>query len=49
MPFPFAAPPPPKTVTKEWEEAMTERAREHNMDPINGKLRRHPSVYELRV
>ncbi|KAH9928573.1 cytochrome c oxidase subunit IV [Epithele typhae] len=30
------APPPPKTVSKEWEEAMNERAIEQKMDPIHG-------------
>jgi len=31
----FAAP-PPKTMTKEWQEASNERARELNLDPITG-------------
>ncbi|KIK79566.1 hypothetical protein PAXRUDRAFT_834031 [Paxillus rubicundulus Ve08.2h10] len=30
------APPPPKTITREWEEASTERALEQKMDPISG-------------
>jgi hypothetical protein len=30
--------PPPKTMTKEWQEASNERARELNLDPITGKL-----------
>jgi len=30
------APPPPKTMTKEWQEASNERARELNLDPITG-------------
>ncbi|KAF9651497.1 cytochrome c oxidase subunit IV [Thelephora ganbajun] len=28
--------PPPKTMTKEWQEASNERARELNLDPITG-------------
>ncbi|KAL5490241.1 hypothetical protein ACEPAI_5074 [Sanghuangporus weigelae] len=31
-----AAPPPPKTLTKEWQEAMNERAKEQQMNPISG-------------
>ncbi|KAL5533193.1 hypothetical protein ACEPAF_4969 [Sanghuangporus sanghuang] len=30
------APPPPKTLTKEWQEAMNERAKEQQMNPISG-------------
>lgn len=30
------APPPPRTITKEWEEAANERAKEHKMNPITG-------------
>lgn len=30
------ATPPPKTMTKEWQEASNERARELNLDPITG-------------
>ncbi|KAI0797527.1 cytochrome c oxidase subunit IV [Abortiporus biennis] len=30
------APPPPKTINKEWEEAMNQRAIEQKMDPISG-------------
>ncbi|KAN0127166.1 cytochrome c oxidase subunit IV [Lactarius tabidus] len=30
------APPPPRTITKEWEEASNERAKEHKMNPITG-------------
>ncbi|KAH7924753.1 COX4, subunit IV of cytochrome c oxidase [Leucogyrophana mollusca] len=30
------APPPPKTITREWEEASNERAREQKMNPISG-------------
>ncbi|KAG9226503.1 hypothetical protein CCMSSC00406_0005830 [Pleurotus cornucopiae] len=30
------APPPPKTLTKEWEEASNERAIEQKMNPITG-------------
>ena len=31
---------PPKTMTKEWQEASNERARELNLDPITGKCPR---------
>ena len=31
-----AAAPPPKTLTKEWQEASNERAREMKIDPITG-------------
>jgi len=31
----FAAP-PPKTLTKEWQEASNERAKKMNLDPISG-------------
>jgi cytochrome c oxidase subunit 4 len=30
------APPPPKTLTKEWQEASNERAIEQKMNPITG-------------
>ncbi|KAH9950230.1 COX4, subunit IV of cytochrome c oxidase [Amylocystis lapponica] len=30
------APPPPKTINKEWEEAANERALEQKMNPISG-------------
>ncbi|KAJ6543979.1 cytochrome c oxidase subunit IV-domain-containing protein [Mycena capillaripes] len=30
------SPPPPKTMTKEWQEAMNERAIEQKMNPITG-------------
>lgn len=30
------APPPPKTLTREWQEASNERAREQKLDPITG-------------
>ncbi|KAI0294244.1 cytochrome c oxidase subunit IV-domain-containing protein [Multifurca ochricompacta] len=30
------APPPPKTITKEWEEATNERAKELKLNPITG-------------
>ncbi|KAI9574112.1 COX4, subunit IV of cytochrome c oxidase [Boletus coccyginus] len=30
------APPPPKTLSREWQEASNERAREQNLDPITG-------------
>lgn len=30
------APPPPKTLTREWQEASNERAREQRSDPITG-------------
>ena len=32
----FLAPPPPKTLTREWQEASNERAREQRSDPITG-------------
>jgi len=32
----FTAPPPPKTINKEWEEAANERAREMKLNPITG-------------
>jgi len=32
--------PPPKTMTKEWQEASNERARELNLDPITGECSR---------
>jgi len=35
------ATPPPKTMTKEWQEASNERARELNLDPITGKCTVH--------
>ncbi|OJT06106.1 Cytochrome c oxidase polypeptide 5, mitochondrial [Trametes pubescens] len=31
-----AAPPPPRTITKEWEEATNERAIEMKINPISG-------------
>jgi cytochrome c oxidase subunit 4 len=34
--FCVVAPPPPRTITKEWEEASNERAKEHKMNPITG-------------
>lgn len=30
------ASPPPKTMTKEYQDAMTEKAREANLNPISG-------------
>ncbi|RPD66584.1 cytochrome c oxidase subunit IV [Lentinus tigrinus ALCF2SS1-6] len=30
------APPPPRTISKEWEEASNERALEQKMNPIHG-------------
>jgi len=33
---PVIAPPPPKTITKEWEEASNERAKELKINPISG-------------
>jgi cytochrome c oxidase subunit 4 len=33
---PVTAPPPPKTITKEWEEASNERAKELKINPISG-------------
>ena len=32
----FIAAPPPKTLTKEWQEASNERAKEMNLNPITG-------------
>ena len=32
----FVAAPPPKTLTKEWQEASNERAKELNLNPITG-------------
>jgi len=34
------AAPPPKSMSKEWQEASNERARELNLDPITGKRSR---------
>lgn len=34
----LAAPPPPKTINKEWEEASNQRALEQKMNPISGEL-----------
>ena len=34
--FKSLAPAAPRTITKEWEEASTERAKELNLDPITG-------------
>jgi hypothetical protein len=33
----FPAPAPPKTMTKEWQEASTEIAKEQKINPITGK------------
>lgn len=33
---PCTAPPPPKTISKEWEEATNERAKELKINPISG-------------
>lgn len=33
----FSAPAPPKTMTKEWQEASTEMAKEQKINPITGK------------
>jgi hypothetical protein len=40
------APAPPKTISKEWEEASNERAKELKINPISGPylLRTHSSV-----
>lgn len=35
--FRATAPPPPKTMTKEWQQAMNETAKENNLNPITGK------------
>jgi len=32
----YYAAPPPKTLTKEWQEASTEYARENKLNPISG-------------
>lgn len=42
----LTAPPPPKTVTKEWQEAANERAKEMNINPIHGTsiLSQHAAV-----
>jgi cytochrome c oxidase subunit 4 len=48
----FIAPPPPKTLTKEWEEATNVRAREMNINPISGMCRFSVSsmhIYPTRV
>ena len=34
----FSAPAPPKTMTKEWQEASTAAAKEANINPITGKF-----------
>ena len=34
--FLSVAPPPPKTLTREWQEASNERGREQHLDPITG-------------
>jgi len=36
MYYQHTAPPPPKTITKEWEEASNERAKELKINPITG-------------
>jgi hypothetical protein len=36
MIYGHTAPPPPKTITKEWEEASNERAKELKINPITG-------------
>src|ERR1700691_3056242 len=43
----FIAPPPPKTLTKEWQEASNERAIEQKMNPITGTFL-PPSYHSLR-
>jgi len=35
-PYHCIAPPPPRTLTKEWQEASNERAIEQKMNPITG-------------
>jgi hypothetical protein len=37
-PWACPAPPPPKTISKEWEEASNERALEQKLNPITGEL-----------
>ncbi|KIY46942.1 cytochrome c oxidase subunit IV [Fistulina hepatica ATCC 64428] len=39
----FPAPEAPKTMTKEWQEAMNERALEQKMNPIKGIASEHYS------
>jgi hypothetical protein len=36
-PLRYIAPPPPKTMTREWQEAATERSREEKINPISGE------------
>jgi cytochrome c oxidase subunit 4 len=38
--FRARAPPPPKSMTKEWQEAMNEKAKEDNLNPITGEISR---------
>ena len=42
----FVAAPPPKTLTKEWQEASNERAKELNLNPITGMY--STSLYNLQ-
>jgi hypothetical protein len=46
--FLFSAPAPPKTMTKEWQEASTEMAKEQKINPITGKSR-HTIEYQTRL
>ena len=36
--FPLVAPPPPKTMTREWEEASNEKGLEQKQNPFTGTL-----------
>lgn len=39
--FRATAPPPPKTLTKEWQEAQNATAKENNLNPITGECARY--------
>ena len=41
------AAPPPKTLTKEWQEATNERAKEMNLNPITGMCPHSPEFFNL--
>lgn len=43
------APPPPRTITKEWEEASNVRAKEMNINPIHGQSRLHSVMHQRSV
>ncbi|KAJ9104365.1 hypothetical protein QFC19_004007 [Naganishia cerealis] len=44
--FRARAPEPPKSMTKEWQEAMNEKAKEENLNPISGESSMLPSCGE---